>query len=208
MALAGKHDDTSGFSKYKVRNWDSTTNSSSNTISIDTSSIQWASTSSRQQAAATRGSSQSQGQTCNESKRHDNDQKAVFHGMKSAYRMSRHSTGEYGSQNPQREHAARTAAHVGIAFLKAKDYDFDRERSLKDIEDRHMADDGVIDSLISWLKDDVMPDGGDVNRGPLTDSEFEEAIKRAWKKIDNGSHKGGARVAIAAAEAYLGEKIW
>lgn len=205
MAFVQQSSSSDPYSDMNIGAWNSTSNSSNFKLDVKYVTNNAASTTS---SISGTSPSQSQGQTCNESKKHDNDQKAVFHGMKSAYRMSRHSTGEYGSQNPQREHAAHTAAHVGIAFMKSKDYDYDRERSLEDIEDRHMADDGVIDSLVAWLKDDVMPDGGEVNRGPLTDSEFEEAIKRAWDKIDNENHKAGARVAIAAAEAYLGEKMW
>lgn len=142
------------------------------------------------------------GNDCNESKVHDHAQKAVFHGMKSAFRYI--SKGRKGVDNRQPDNAARIAGEVGSAYLNEKDIDYDRERSLEDIEDQHMKDDGVIGKLIDLFKNDVLPDGG---RGPLSEDELEEAIERAWNKIDAANHKAGARVAVAACEAYLGEEI-
>lgn len=165
--------------------WSTSTDSSSGNITISATDFQPVQT----------------GQQCNESKVHDHSQKAVFHGMKSAFRFI--SLGDKGVDVPQPDNAARIAGEVGSAYLKEKDIEYDRERSLDDLQEQHMSDDGVMDKLKDLFKG-ALPDGG---RGPLKVSELEEAIERAWNKIDSGSHKGGARVAVAAAEAYLGEEI-
>lgn len=176
----------------------------------DTSTSAWTPTATSRSAGRSGSRTAAGGQAaCNESKMWNNDEKALFHGIKSAFRMSRAYDGsEYGSENPQHPEAALIAAHVAKAYLLATDQDYDRERSFDDLSERHMGGRGVMESVVE-LMSSVMADGGSVPaRGPLTDEELEEAIKRAWEKIDSGSHVGGARVALAAAEVYLGEHIW
>lgn len=118
---------------------------------------------------------QSSGQQCNESKVHDHAEKAVFHGMKSAYRYV--SKGRKGVVNREPDEALRIAAHVGRAFLLSKGYVYDPEESLPYLHKNF----------------------------DLADPEqaIEDAIERAWKKIDDRKHKGGARIAVSLGEYYL-----
>lgn len=144
---------------------------------------------------------------CNESKVHNNDEKAIFHGMKNAFRMSREYDGkEYGSDDPQYEHAAHAAAHTALAYLKANDVEYDREASFDYLDQNVLQDDsGVLDTLLGVFRgeSEAPADGGAV-----TDDELAAGIARAWKQIDKKQHHDdGARTALAIAEAYLNTKF-
>lgn len=114
---------------------------------------------------------------CNESKVHNHAEKAVFHGMKSALRFS--STGMKGVPERQVYEGMRIAAEVGKAFLQSEDYDYDPEKSQEYLESN------FLDKFRSEEK------------------IIEKAIDKAWKKIDNGNHKGGARIAVSLGQKYL-----
>lgn len=160
-------------------NWNISVDTSTNTADITINQPQTISASASSPPARADG-----GQQCNESLKHSHEQKAVFHGLKSAYRMI--SSGQKGVVETQPERAARIAGQVGAAFLAAEGADYDRDRSEKHLVEK------VLDRVLG---------GDDVD-------ELEAGIEKAWEKVDNGNHKGGARVAIAAAEEYLGEEVW
>lgn len=140
---------------------------------------------------------------CNESKVHDHKEKAVFHGMKSAFRMV--SRGSKGVDNLQPEQAARIAAHAGIAFLRAADEEYDREDSFEYLRQNIVGDPRTIDRVLSLLG--IEP--SDLTDGGASRSDLEDGIEKAWTQIDSKSHHAdGSRTAIAIAEAYLGERLW
>lgn len=114
---------------------------------------------------------------CNESEVHNHAEKAVFHGMKSALRFS--SAGRKGVPERQVHEGMRIAAEVGKAFLQSEDYEYDPEKSQEYLEDK------FLDKFRSEEK------------------IIEKAIDKAWKKIDNGNHKGGARIAVSLGQKYL-----
>lgn len=141
---------------------------------------------------------------CNESKKFDNEQKALFHGLKSAYRMSRLYDGEYGVQADESddipwETAARIAANVAIAYLETKDREYDRRESLEYIRDNHVEDlkPAYIERLVFTGR---LDDGGGVDEEVL-DMMLDHAWTQAHKKR---SHYDAARTALAVSEAYLG----
>ena len=78
------------------------------------------------------------------------------------------------------EEAARIAATAGRAFLLEEDIDYDDERSS-----------GYLADLIDALRDE--------------ETKIEEAINKAFTKIDSGNHKGGARIAVSIGDEYLNE---
>lgn len=136
---------------------------------------------------------------CNESLKHDNEQKAIFHGMKSAFRMSRKYDGnEYGSHNPQHETAARIAANVAIAHLDANDVEYDREESMEYLQNE----------IIGSITDRIVGLFG-IRNVDISREDLEDGIERAWKQIDEKEHHDdGARTALAIAEAYLGIEFY
>lgn len=142
------------------------------------------------------------GGSCNESNIHDNDEKALFHGVKSAFRMSRQSDGsEYGSEHPQRATAARSGAFAAIAYLQATDTEYDREESFEYLANNVLSDPSLVERLLSFVRDDDL--------GMVTDVDLEAGIDRAWTQIDQKQHHtDGARTMVAIAEAYLGEPLW
>lgn len=139
---------------------------------------------------------------CNESKKHNNEEKAFYHGLKNAYRMGQTYDGtEYGSRNPQYEHAARVAAHVALAYLKTEDVTYDREESHQYIKDQGFVDEGksVFRSMAGIVIDYDQPLKGDA---------FEAAIKKAWYQVDTKwNHDDAARTALAIAEIFLDEEF-
>lgn len=135
---------------------------------------------------------------CNESKAHNNEEKALFHGLKSAYRMSREFDGEYGTDDPPYETAARIAAEVAIAFLQTTDQAYTREESFEYIEENFARSPGVVESYLSDPPLDAR----------VGESEFKAAIGRAWEQIDSKwNHYDSARTALAAADLFLGGEI-
>ncbi len=140
--------------------------------------------------------------SCNESKIHDNDEKALFHGVKSAFRMSRQYDGsEYGSEHPQRAAAARSGAFAAIAYLQATGTEYDREESFEYLADNVLSDPSLVERLLSFVR------GEDTEI--VTDVDLESGIDRAWTQIDQKQHHDdGARTMVAIAEAYLGESLW
>lgn len=146
---------------------------------------------------------------CNESLTHSGLEKAVFHSVKGAYRwLALHTDMRKGRFEIQPKRAARIAAEAGMAFLVSGGYDYDRERSLKDIDSKHLSKKGKLEKLINWFKSGFeSPEGIDIEEDTITVEELKKAIKRAWNKINGGNHKAGARVAVAAGEAFLGEKL-
>lgn len=140
--------------------------------------------------------------TCNESKIHDNDEKALFHGIKSAFRMSRQYDGnEYGSNNPQRAAAARSGAFAAIAYLQATDTEYDREESFEYLADNVLSDPSLVERLLSLVRGD--------DTEIVTDVDLEDGIDRAWTQIDEKQHHDdGARTMVAIAEAYLADPLW
>lgn len=120
---------------------------------------------------------QAQGQQCNESKRHSHEEKAVFHGMKSAFRFV--SSGSKGVDDTQAWEALHIAGRVGKAYLQSEGYSYDPDKSEEYLKDN------FLDKFRSETK------------------IIERAIKRAWKKIDGGNHKGGARIAVSLADKYV-----
>lgn len=117
------------------------------------------------------------GPTCNESLKHDHEQKAVFHGMKSAFRLI--SSGRKGVENRQVDEAMRIAAEVGKAYLQTEGIEYDPERSRTYLEEKFLDKSNSDEVLI------------------------ERAIERAWNKIDSGEHAGGARIAVSLGDEFL-----
>lgn len=137
---------------------------------------------------------------CNESKKHDNEEKAIFHGIKSAFRVSREYDGsEYGTPIPCYETAARIAANVAIAYLKTTGQEYTREESHEYIEENYAEDTGSILQFFGIEKELSERVG---------EEQLEDAIDQAWHQIDEKeNHYDGARTALAAAEAFLGEEL-
>ena len=136
---------------------------------------------------------------CNESKAHNNDEKALFHGLKSAYRMSRTSDGEYGTHgDPPYETAARIAANVAIAYLLASDQPYTREESLEYIEDNYARSVGYVEKYFSDPPLDAR----------VGEAELEDALDQAWHQVDEKwNHYDAARTALAAAELFLSGEL-
>lgn len=147
-----------------------------------------------------RSRSNSGGGACNESKRHDNEEKAIFHGMKSAFRVSREYDGsEYGTPIPCYETAARIAANVAIAYLKTTGQEYTREESHEYIEENFSRTMGFTERFFGTKKSLSQLVG---------EKQLEDAIKQAWEQIDTKeNHYDGARTALAAAETFLGEEL-
>lgn len=143
---------------------------------------------------------------CNESKTHDNQEKALFHGMKSAFRMSRQSDGEYGtSGDPPYEQAAHIAARVAIAYLQTTDTAYDREESFEYLREKIVGDPRTIDRVLDFLGIKEAT----IDQGLASTDDLEAGIAQAWTQIDEKwHHDDGARTALAIAEAYLGEEIY
>lgn len=143
---------------------------------------------------------------CNESKAHSGVQKAAFHSIKGAYRWLGLHEDMPSRFNTQPEPAAIIAAQAGRAYLQVVGKEYDRERSLEDLKERHMKEDaeGFVEKLIEFLGAGF--ETADESRH-LTTGELKDALSRSWEKIDNGSHKAGARVAVAAGEAFLGYQV-
>lgn len=152
--------------------WDNSTSYSS-----DTHSISFTNGSTIQHNGSS--SSSIQGQQCNESLKHSHDQKAIFHGMKSAFRIV--SRSEKGVKNPQVMEALRVAGSVARAYLQSENIEYNSEKSEEYLEKNFL--------------DKFRPQ----------ESIIESAIEKAWNKIDNGDHKGGARIAVSVADEYLDE---
>lgn len=135
---------------------------------------------------------------CNESKAHNNEEKALYHGLKSAFRMSRESDGEYGTDDPPYETAARIAANVAIAYLQTTDQEYTREDSFEYIEEKFARSPGIVESYINDPPLDTR----------VGESEFEDAIGHAWIQIDKKwNHYDSARTALAAADLFLGGEV-
>lgn len=119
---------------------------------------------------------------CNESDAHSNEEKAFYHGLKSAYRMSRRFDGEYGTKDrPPYETAARIAANVALAYFEATGEEYTREESREYLGERFEPDAGMA-------------------------APFSEAIGQAWTQVeDKWKHYDAARTALAAAESFLDE---
>lgn len=171
------------------------TNSTSSTWSMDSTN---STTCGTHRVASHFQSRQAASGDCNESKAHDNGEKALFHGLKSAYRMSRQSTGEYGTNGPPPyEAAARAAANVALAYMQAHDADYDREESFEYLEEKVLTG-GVVDSLLDLFRGERV----------ITDSDLSDGIDCAWTQIDDKwHHDDAARTALAISEAYLGEEV-
>lgn len=136
---------------------------------------------------------------CNESSKHDNQEKALFHGLKSAYRMSRSYDGrEYGTPgSPPLDQAARIAASVASAFFETADFTYTREESHEYVSDGYMKDPGLISRAQQFF-------GGSLPEVV----DMEAAIGQAWKQVDDkGNHYDAARTALAAAELHLDEEL-
>lgn len=133
---------------------------------------------------------------CNESKKHDNDEKALFHGLKSAFRMSRAYDGkEYGSQSPQHATAAHTALGVALSYIKATDQEITREASYEYIESQFLD---PVSNVERKLLDVPLEERMGVDA-------FEDAIDYAWMQVDEKeNHYDAARNALFAAELFLG----
>lgn len=135
---------------------------------------------------------------CNESKAHNNEEKALYHGLKSAYRMSRGSDGEYGTADPPYETAARIAANVAIAYLQTTEQEYTREGSFEYIDENFAREPGFVESYFS---DPAL-------NARVGESEFETAIGHAWMQIgEKWNHYDSARTALAAADLFLGGEI-
>lgn len=136
---------------------------------------------------------------CNESSKFDNDEKALYHGLKSAYRLSRTSDGEYGTTgDPPYETAARIAAYVCIGFLETTDQTYTREASFRYIEEEFAEPIGTIAKHFSDPPLDSR----------IGETEFSEAIAHAWTQIDTKrNHYNAARTALAVADLFLGGEL-
>lgn len=142
---------------------------------------------------------------CNESSRHDNEQKSLFHGIKSAFRMSREFDGEYGTDDPPFETAARIAANVAIAYFETTDQEYTREESFEYLRENVVSDRNTVDRILAvfGLAETHL------DRGLATNQDLTAGISKAWKQIDEKeNHYDGARTALAIAEAYIGEELY
>lgn len=141
---------------------------------------------------------------CNESGKHDNQEKAFYHGLKSAYRMSRQSSGEYGvSSGPvPYESAARIAANVAMAFFETTDVEYDRDKSMEYLEENIFSETTIKSRLMALL-------GYGDDPKLVTDEDLSAGIDKAWNQVDDKwNHDDSARTALAIAEAYLGETLY
>jgi len=131
-------------------------------------------------SAFTSGSGGTAGNECNESLKHSNAQKGVFHTVKGAVRQVYDTDEKRPVEDVgQYDDALHIAGHAGRAFLTTEDRDYDPEESEP------------------YLTDEFDP----ANRDRV--DVIRDALRRAWSKIDGGNHVGGARIAVSVADHYL-----
>lgn len=150
------------------------------------------------------------GGPCNESKKHNNEEKALYHGLKSAYRMSRVTDGEYGVRTRREsdipwEEAARIAANVALSYLKVSDQPFTREASYEYVAENFVDNGG----LLNYIRRKLSTGNEGAERVRSADeAALDAAVERAWSQVDDKQHHyDAARTALAAAEMYLGEEV-
>lgn len=133
---------------------------------------------------------------CNENSKYNNEQKALYHGLKSAYRMSREHDGEYGTDDPPYRTAAHIAMNVASAYFQTTDGEYTRDESREYIEENYTRKLGYTERFF----------GGETPlHDRVGDGQLRDALGHAWYQIDEKTnHFDAARTALAAAEAYLG----
>ena len=142
-------------------------------------------------------------QACNESKIHNNIEKACFHGMKSAYRMlGLHTDTDSGfTMNP--DAACQIATEVSLAYLEHEGEIYNRKESHDYYQDKIVPEGISNQSLIDRIRDKLGTEG---TRRDLR--ILEAGLKRAWHQIDQKQkHADGCRTAIAAVEHFLDTEV-
>ena len=141
---------------------------------------------------------------CNESSKFNNEQKALYHGLKSAYRMGQAYDGkEYGVQGDiPLETAAQIAANVAIAYFQTTGKEYTRRESLEYLRDNH--DGGIRPAFLEHLVFTGRVEPSD----PIDEETFGKVISHAWTQIDDKrNHYDAARTALAISEAVLGVRF-